>query len=89
MGVLQLENETERKRGLKRITEHSAIELNTAIKKAVNKYGDDFWILLHGIDAYMERRKRRHKRLARIFEIPNSTAMLDFPEETNWGDDSQ
>jgi hypothetical protein len=52
----------ERKRGLKRIEDHSTQELNDAIEKARAKFGEDFWLLLHGIDAYMERRKRRDKR---------------------------
>jgi hypothetical protein len=49
----------ERRRGLKRITRQSNKELDAAVNRAVKKYGDDFWILLHGIDAYMERRGRR------------------------------
>lgn len=60
----------ERARGLKRIKEHSTVELNEAIDAAVRKYGEDFWLLLHGVDAYMERRRRRvlagleHRRTA-------------------------
>jgi len=58
-----------RKSGLKRIVDHSNAELNAAINEAVRKHGDDFWVLLHGIDAYMERRRRRSIRpLARFVE---------------------
>lgn len=53
----------ERKRGLKRITEQTGAELNAAIEKAANKHGEDFWVLLHGIDAYMERRDRLNRRI--------------------------
>jgi hypothetical protein len=51
--------EDERRRGLRRIKDHTTSELNTAVEKAHRHFGDDFWLMLHGIDAYMERRRRR------------------------------
>lgn len=51
-------------RRVKRIEDHSDAELNAAIERAARKFGDDFYVMLHGIDAYMERRSRR--RAARI-----------------------
>lgn len=52
--------ERERLSKLKRIDCHTTTELDEAIEKAARKFGPDFWMLLHGIDAYMERRKRRN-----------------------------
>jgi hypothetical protein len=46
----------------KRIEQHTDTELDIAIAAAVTKFGNDFWLMLHGIDAYMERRKRRDDR---------------------------
>lgn len=82
MGVLQLENIVERRRGLKRIERHSDQELNAAVAKAVDRFGDDFWLLLHGIDAYMERRKRRQvKRKNRCLD----KLLSDAVNFNNWG----
>lgn len=47
---------------LKRIELHTDDELELAINKAMehcSKNNINFYILLHGIDAYMQRRKRR------------------------------
>lgn len=52
----------ESKRGLKPIKRHTHEELEEAIERAVRKHGEDFWILLHAIDAYTERRKRSFRR---------------------------
>lgn len=49
-----------------RIEEHTDTELDNAVTAATDKFGDDFWIMLHGIDAYIERRRRQKvKREAR------------------------
>lgn len=50
------------RRGLKRIERHTDDELDSAVEAARRRFGDDFWLLLHGIDAYQERRKRRNKQ---------------------------
>jgi hypothetical protein len=76
--------ENARKRKLKRIELHSDTELNTAIEKAFRKFGEDFWLLLHGVDAYMERRKRREKARAQRKEARlYATVMEDFSDV--WG----
>jgi hypothetical protein len=54
--------EGDRRRSLKRITDHTGKELNAAIEAASRRFGNDFWLLLHGVDAYMERRRRRVTR---------------------------
>ena len=41
-----------------RIKDHTAQQLEDAINNAVAKF-PDFYTLLHGIDAYMERRRRK------------------------------
>ena len=40
------------------IFQHTDDQLETAISEAVQRH-PDFYVLLHGIDAYMERRRRR------------------------------
>lgn len=59
MSLYRMDCEQERRRGLKRIEDHTPAELNAAIETAQRRFGDDFWIMLHGIDSYMERRRRR------------------------------
>ena len=66
---------TERQR-IKRIDRHTDPELDAAVEAAVARFGDDFWIMLHGIDAYMCRRKRRDDQRA--------AANVDFYEDP-WG----
>jgi hypothetical protein len=51
--------EREKRRRLKWIKDHSVEELDAAIELARRRFGKDFWLLLHGIDAYQERRRRR------------------------------
>lgn len=49
----------------KRIEAHSDAELDEAIAAAIAhcaEHGLDFYTVLHGIDAYMTRRKRRDDR---------------------------
>lgn len=59
----------ERRRGLKSIKRHTDTELNDAVEAARRRFGDDFWILLHGVDAYQERRERRkHFRQERTMD---------------------
>lgn len=43
---------------IKKISQHTSNELNEAIAKAEAAF-PLFYVLLHGIDAYMERRRRR------------------------------
>jgi hypothetical protein len=42
----------------KKIEQHTREELELAIETAVERFGSDFWLMLHGIDSYMERRRR-------------------------------
>jgi hypothetical protein len=74
-------SEDERRRGLKRIKDHTTRELNAAVEKAQRHFGDDFWLMLHGIDAYMERRRRRANVSARrLINLCN----VDDPDDV-WG----
>jgi hypothetical protein len=43
----------------KTITKHTDAELNLWVRRAADRFGSDFWLMLHGVDAYMERRRRR------------------------------
>lgn len=47
--------------GIKKIEEHTNGELTVAIERAVTVF-PLFWIIMHGVDAYLERRKRREAR---------------------------
>lgn len=58
-----------RLRQLKRIERHDDAELNAAVERAARRFEEDFWTLLHGIDAYMERRKRRQARRRSVREL--------------------
>jgi len=65
----------------KKIEQHSREELEAAINTAVDRFGSDFWLLLHGIDSYMERRKR--------LKIERNDAMMKLihnSQMTNWRD---
>lgn len=74
----------QKRKTLRRIEQHTTAELNAAVERARRKFGDDFWLLLHGIDAYMERRKRRRSRRQRIRdELIHRAAMEDFMDP--WG----
>lgn len=44
------------------IWDHSEAELDAAIDRASKLYGAEFWTFLHGVDAYIEKRRRRHER---------------------------
>ena len=47
----------------KLIEEHSDAELDAAVQEAEKTFGNHlFYKMLHGVDAYFERRKRRRKR---------------------------
>jgi hypothetical protein len=48
-----------RNKKLKWIKKHTDAELDAAVNQAAAEFGERFWVLLHGIDAYMERRSRR------------------------------
>jgi hypothetical protein len=64
--------QAEKRKTLKLITRHTDAELNDAIEKAHRKWGEDFYTLLHGIDAYQERRKRRGQRQKFLHaQLPN------------------
>lgn len=54
--------QSNKRKKLKRIDRHSISELDDAVELAYRKFGEDFYLLLHGIDAYMERRRRRQAR---------------------------
>jgi hypothetical protein len=71
------------KRKGKRIEAHTDAELDAAVDAAVAKFGDDFWIMLHGIDAYMCRRKRR---IARRMDRVMTESLNDVMREESWGD---
>ena len=43
----------------RRIQQHTDSELDMWIEMAADKFGQDFWLMLHGIDAYMEKRRRK------------------------------
>ena len=61
---------------LKSISDHSSKELDAAVEAARLKFGEDFWLLLHGIDAYMERRTRRkNRRVTTIFAAADDDLM--------------
>ena len=70
---------------IKRIVAHTDTELDAAVQQAVShcaQRGIDFYRVLHGIDAYQERRKRRDAR-------PRPRAIADsedtFDNEDMWG----
>ena len=66
---------------IKRIEDHSDKELDFAIQKAANSFCL-FWIVLHGVDAFLERRARRKERAEhRIHE----DAMRAVHEDKSWG----
>lgn len=46
------------RRPVPRIVDHTDVELDLAIAVAVDKI-PGFWKIMHGVDAYMERRRRR------------------------------
>ncbi len=84
--VIEMQQRAKR-RGLKRIDKHTDDELEAAIERAARKFGEDFYLMLHGIDAYMERRKRRdaQKTLARRIRIDRVFGEIDiFDERTKW-----
>ena len=65
----------------KRIEAHTDDELDAAIAVArieCDRVGLDFWKILHGVDAYMHRRRRRDDRRAAESYVEE---MLDV-----WGD---
>lgn len=64
-----------RRRLTPRIADHTDKELDIAIATAVDKI-PGFWKILHGVDAYMERRNRRN-RPNRLNAIQLSAAALD------------
>lgn len=69
---------------LKRIEAHTDRELNQAIEIAIKKVGHtEFFTLLHGIDAYMERRKRRD---ARRSSKSTEAVVNELMADEVWGD---
>lgn len=79
------------KRRLKRIERHTVEELDAAISKAVDHldlHNIDFYMVLHGIDAYMERRKRKDEERERAArDEAMRLADLEESSEVMWGDD--
>lgn len=69
-----------RNKKLKWIKKHTDVELDAAVNQAVAEFGERFWVLLHGIDAYMERRERKvveHKEKVRQRLHDEMTVELD------------
>lgn len=63
------------------IFKHTDEQLDTAISDAVARC-PDFYVLLHGIDAYMERRRRRMKAVNRY----RNAGLAEFVDnEHMWG----
>jgi hypothetical protein len=65
------------------IYRHTPEQLNAAIERAARH--PDFYVLLHGIDAYMERRRRRRRaaRMARAEALAWGGGFVD--NEHMWG----
>lgn len=73
-----------KKKRLKWIGAHTEDELNAAVEKAAATF-PDFYVLLHGIDAYMERRRRRiAKHNAKVREHVQRECMEELADP--WGD---
>lgn len=68
-----------------RIEKHTDAQLDEAIETAQRKI-PDFYVLLHGIDAYMERRKRRTRRREDRKFAEFERAVGGWAHDTNWGD---
>lgn len=77
----------DKRRSLKRIERHTDEELDAAIEAARRRFGDEFWLLLHGIDAYMERRKRRDVRREDRRESMMDRLKHDIMIDDIWGTD--
>lgn len=45
----------------KKIEEYTDAELDATIAVVSDHFGDDFWMMLNGIDAYFEKRNRKRK----------------------------
>jgi hypothetical protein len=73
----------------KRIEAHSTEELGRAISRAIDHcdmFNIDFFVVLHGIDAYMERRKRRDaERLKNEADEAQSAAEAELASDAMWG----
>jgi siroheme synthase (precorrin-2 oxidase/ferrochelatase) len=74
----------------KRIEAHSEEELDSAVNTATAhclKHGLDFYKILHGVDAYMERRKRRDARRAMIASVVDDRAADESEcNDAMWGE---
>lgn len=70
------------------IYRHTETQLDAAVERAAQL--PEFWVMLHGIDAYMERRRRRVKAAReklKINRIQDRFALSKFDaDEFNWGD---
>jgi predicted TIM-barrel fold metal-dependent hydrolase len=64
--------------GVPTIRRHTDEQLETAIERAARH--PDFYVLLHGVDAYMERRRRRARaaRMARYYIARAEALNEDF-----------
>lgn len=85
MDCLAIQQADKRKK-LKSITKHTDGELNDAIELAYRKFGDDFYLMLHGIDAYMERRRRRRNAatVLRLKRIRDDETFEPLDERVKW-----
>jgi hypothetical protein len=72
-----------KRRRLKRIRAHSDEELDAAIEKAVQVV-PHFWTIMHGVDAYMERRRRQEDQRHGEAHIE---ALNAINADKMWGDD--
>ena len=75
------------RRRLKRIEAHTDEELDVAVRLAVSHcklHELNFWLILHGVDAYMQRRGRRDAR--RTAEM-HPQIMSEISADEAWGDD--
>lgn len=68
---------------IKRIEDHTNAELEAAIALAERSFRP-FWIVLHGIDAFMERRERRR---AAAENSAHQITMDQIGHENSWGRD--
>ena len=71
----------------KKITRHTMSELEDAVQVAVDRFGRDFWLMLHGVDAYMERRKRMQQE--RYDAMMRSIREAADREDFSWGKDDE
>jgi hypothetical protein len=70
----------------KRIERHTDEELDAAVQGAIShcdRHGLDFFRVLHGVDAYMERRRRGDARVSQKIMTEAYDAVM---KDDQWGD---